>query len=244
MHGNQWILLCFFWPFGDRCHTEIQSRLLLTEGYWFLISLGGIHVAWHTQCHYPIHCFCDISLAHGQHNTTFFVSIISSHTTDTLSPLAAWLSHSLPVSSDILIAWECLLQLLFALSFSFSHSLTSAFVRPRSPSFTYKTLPMHKRAFTCMQHARTQTCTHTIDGNLACVITATLSCLGVLSHLALVFAASPLPLTPPHPTPHKSPLSPSLPPVHPPPSTLPTHRHTQRHTHTEQRRSKRDDNPA
>lgn len=37
----------------------------------------------------------------------------------------------------------------------------------------------------------TQTCRHTTDSNLACMITATLSCLGVLSHLALVFVAYP-----------------------------------------------------
>lgn len=37
----------------------------------------------------------------------------------------------------------------------------------------------------------TQTCRHTTDSNLACMITAALSCLGVLSHLALVFVAYP-----------------------------------------------------
>lgn len=41
----------------------------------------------------------------------------------------------------------------------------------------------------CSLH--TQTCRHTTDSNLACMITATLSCLGVLSHLALVFVAYP-----------------------------------------------------
>lgn len=44
---------------------------------------------------------------------------------------------------------------------------------------------------TRVQHAHTQPCRHATDSNLACMITATLSCLGVLSHLALVFVAYP-----------------------------------------------------
>lgn len=132
-----------------------------------------------------------------------------------------------------LISWFC--GDVCSISYSLSPPLSRIVWRQRLyfPTFMYKRPPVHEPTFTCMQCACKRTCTYTIDGNLAYVITATLSCLGVLSHLALVFAASPLPLspTPPHinrPFPSSSSW---FIPCHPLFPYNGTHKHTQINTH-------------
>lgn len=148
--------------------------------------------------------------------THFIVSLIPDwHMDNTMPPFSSPLSLPTPLTRSLhlqlgsptpslspMISWlhenVCSISCLVCLSLSHIFWRQRFCSHTAQVSWRYKTLPMHKHAFIRMQQARTQTCTDTIDGNLACMITATLSCLGVLSHLALVFATSTLPLTPTH----------------------------------------------
>lgn len=233
------------WTSSDQFSTGIQSWLALAEGNWFLIPLRLIsmwcrtHTRMHTHCRIQPGCFCNISLVQRGNNTSFLTcSSPLSLPTLLTHPPHQLLSPTRSLSS--LISWLhgniCFIA--YSTSFSFSHfsrlSRVSKSIRlcPGSLMYDVHACNTHKHT-----HIHTQTFTYTIDGNLACVITVTLSCLGVLSHLALVFAAS---FTPSH---THSPF--------PPNPILLLHPHSRRHplslyTHAggEQRRSKRDDNPA
>ena len=214
---------------------------------------ADIRVAWHTPAHTPS---CptplfsrDISLARGWNNTTFLTrsSPLSLPTPqNTLSPHSQAPSRPLPVSSNILIAWEC-----FAPSLIHSQSLSH--ILWRQPLYTPPKFNVWDAT-----HTHTHTNTHTnmhihhwwqlslrdyCDSKLlrGSVPSGSGVC-GIIQPPPTQLQPRPTHIAPfPHPI-----LLPPPPVSAPPPSTLPIHQHTQTNTHTKggQRRSKRDDNPA
>lgn len=96
--------------------SVIKQRMLVVEGYWFLISWGNIYVVWYTvslPTLLPFWYFIGI----GRQPFSSFQHTLYFHLR----------SYSPLVSSNTLIAWECLLHLLFAPSLSLPHSTSSVF---------------------------------------------------------------------------------------------------------------------
>lgn len=103
----------FYWNFKTDWYRQrgIDSRS----------PKADIYLALQTQCHFPLHCFCNISLAQRQNNTTFLtcLSPLSLPTPLAHSLYLQFLPPTLPVSSNILIAQECFVHLLFTVFLTF-----------------------------------------------------------------------------------------------------------------------------
>lgn len=72
---NAWksvdIVFAFFHPHWSILYIN-SKQIAIDRG--LLIAdppEADIRVAWHRQCHFPLHCFCDISLVRGWNSTTF-----------------------------------------------------------------------------------------------------------------------------------------------------------------------------
>lgn len=71
----------YYWTFltlSVQFSTEI-SMLIDIDSFFDSIDSSSpkadIYLEWHTQCHFPLHCFCNISLAQGWNNTTFLTCL-------------------------------------------------------------------------------------------------------------------------------------------------------------------------
>lgn len=121
-HENQWILPCCFRPQWSILHTNSK---LITIDRVSLIPDPLRPISVQRDMHSVIsHSIVSVT-SHwhgGQKSTTFLTcsSTLSLPTQLTHSLHSQPRSATLPVSSNILIAWECLLHLLFTLFLTFS----------------------------------------------------------------------------------------------------------------------------
>lgn len=199
MHENLWILFDFSVFQCSILHWNLNSKV---NWYWRRAidsksPRAEIYLVLQTECHFPLYCFCNTSLAQRQNNSAFLtcLSPLSLPTPPAQSLHSQFLPPTLPpVSSNILIAQECLVHLLFTVFLTFPDVSLRVWACICAPPLECTRYYAYAQTYS----TNTQTCTYTLDGNLACMITVTLSCLGVLSHLALVFAASFTLPTSPH----------------------------------------------
>lgn len=163
MQGESVGVTLVLWPFGDQYCTDIQSILLLTG------LLTPFLLRWsvwcNTQLRFTLHCSPDERPVRGQS-----CCVISLPSTPAAVPRSSTLSGR---------------------SVSYLGPPLYQHRSKQSPVSCIGRSPRTSHMPTRVQHAHTQPCRHATDSNLACMITATLSCLGVLSHLALVFVAYP-----------------------------------------------------